>query len=130
MTRTLLLLTTLALPAFAAEPVAVAEFEAYATGKTLTYAVAGEVYGTEQYLPGRRVIWAFKGEDCKPGYWYEQGGQVCFVYDDHPAPQCWAFLRDDAGLRGKFNGDPEGAELAVVQESTDPLICAGPDLGV
>ena len=130
MTRTLLVLACLALPADAAEKIGVAEFEALATGKTLTYAVGGEVYGIEQYLPGRRVIWAYRGQECVDGYWYEQGGQVCFIYDNQPTPQCWTYQRDGAGLRARFSGDPEGAEPAVVQESTDPLICAGPDLGV
>ena len=36
-----------------------AEFEAYTTGKTLSYAEAGQPYGVESYLPGRRVVWAF-----------------------------------------------------------------------
>ena len=40
-------------------PVTGPEFDAYVTGRTLTYAAAGQIYGTEAYLPGRRVIWAF-----------------------------------------------------------------------
>jgi hypothetical protein len=123
------LFLALALPAFAAEPVGVAEFEAFATGKTLTYAVGGTVYGAEQYLPGRRVIWAFKGQQCRKGLWYEEAGQVCFVYEDDPAAQCWTFSRDGDGLLSGFTGDPEGAEPVRVQEG-DPLTCAGPDLGV
>ena len=123
------LFLALALPAFAAEPVGVAEFEAFATGKTLTYAVGGTVYGAEQYLPGRRVIWAFKGQQCRKGFWYEEAGQVCFVYEDEPAAQCWTFSRDGDGLLAGFTGDPEGAEPVRVQEG-DPLTCAGPDLGV
>ncbi len=39
--------------AFAAEtPMSGAEFEAYATGRTLTYAERGVIYGIEEYLPG------------------------------------------------------------------------------
>jgi hypothetical protein len=123
------LFLALALPASAAEPVGVAEFEAFATGKTLSYAVGGTVYGAEQYLPGRRVIWAFKGQQCRKGVWYEETGQVCFVYEDAPGAQCWTFSRDGDGLQARFSGDPEGAEPARVQESA-PLTCAGPDLGV
>jgi hypothetical protein len=123
------LFLALALPAFAAEPVGVAEFEAFATGKTLSYAVGGTVYGAEQYLPGRRVVWAFKGQQCRKGFWYEEAGQVCFVYEDEPAAQCWTFSRDGDGLLAGFTGDPEGAEPVRVQEG-DPLTCAGPDLGV
>ncbi len=111
-------------------PMSAAEFDAYATGKTLTYALGGEVYGAEQYLPGRRVVWAFKGEECRNGVWYEEAGQICFVYEQDSTPQCWRFLNSPGGLRARFSGDPEGAELAAVQESQQPLICAGPDVGV
>jgi hypothetical protein len=129
----LLLATALlcAAPALAADaPMSAAEFEAFATGKTLTYALGGEVYGAEQYLPGRRVLWAFKGEECRRGFWYEEAGEVCFIYDHDGTPQCWRFLKGPGGLRAKFSGDPDGAELAAVQESETPLTCAGPDLGV
>lgn len=129
MRHSLPLLLMLACPAFAEGPVSVAEFEAFATGKTLTYALGGTVYGAEQYLPGRRVIWAFKGQQCRKGFWYEEAGQVCFVYEDEPAAQCWVFHRDSTGLQARFSGDPEGAEPARVQESA-ALTCAGPDLGV
>jgi hypothetical protein len=120
-----------AAPASAAEaPMTAEEFEAFVTGKTLTYALQGEVYGAEQYLPGRRVIWAFKDGECRRGFWYELAGEICFVYEDVSTPQCWRFLRGAGGLRAKFSGDPDGAELAAVQDSKTPLICAGPDLGV
>jgi hypothetical protein len=130
MRRTLPLLLALALPAHAQTPMTAAEFEAFATGKTLTYALGGEVYGAEQYLPNRRVVWAFRGEECRNGFWYPEAEQICFVYEYDPSPQCWTFRKDSGGLRAKFAGDPDGAELAAVQESTQPLICAGPDLGV
>jgi hypothetical protein len=58
-----------------------AEFEDYTTGQTLTFSFMGVPYGVEQYLPGRRVIWAFIGEDCHEGRWYEDAGNICFVYD-------------------------------------------------
>ena len=119
-----------ALPALADTPMSASDFEAYATGKTLTYAMGGEVYGAEQYLPGRRVVWAFKGEECRTGYWYEEAGQVCFVYQQDTTPQCWTFATGTDGVRAHFTADPAGAELAAVQESTAPLTCAGPDLGV
>ena len=129
MHRSLPVLLFLACPAAADVPVSAAEFEAFATGKTLTYSLGGTVYGAEQYLPGRRVVWAFKGQQCRKGFWYEEAGQVCFVYEDDPAAQCWTFRRDGSGLQAQFSGDPEGAEPSQVQESA-PLTCAGPDLGV
>ncbi len=59
------------LPAAGAEPMSAAEFEAYTTGRTLTYNSDGTAYGIEQYLKNRRVRWAFLGDDCVEGYWYE-----------------------------------------------------------
>lgn len=122
----------LALPvaSHADEPISASEFEAYATGKTLSYAVGGEVYGAEQYMPGRKVLWAFKGQECNRGIWYEEAGQICFVYEHDATPQCWTFYRDSEGLRARFGDDPEGTELSEVAQTKTPLICAGPDVGV
>ena len=136
MRTTMLALTLAACPAFAdttpvAPPMTAAEFESYATGKTLTYGLGGEIYGTEQYLPGRRVLWAFKGDACRKGYWYAAGQEICFVYEQDPdGPQCWTFHRIDDGIRARFVGDPNGADLSEVAQSSSPLLCAGPDVGV
>ena len=135
--RCLILALTLAATPLLAEtapvppPMTATEFEAYATGKTLTYGLGGEVYGIEQYLPGRRVLWAFKGDECRKGYWYEAGPEICFVYEKDPeGPQCWTFHRIDGGIRARFTGDPGGADLSEVAQSSSPLTCAGPGLGV
>ncbi|WP_149142874.1 hypothetical protein [Gemmobacter caeruleus] len=119
----------LALAAQDEAPMDAAAFEAYATGKTLTYAEGGAIFGTEQYLPGRRVRWAFTGDICKIGHWYEADRLICFVYEDRDDPQCWQFWRDAGGLRARFQGDPQGTELSVVRESAGPLQCSGPDVG-
>lgn len=111
-------------------PMTAAEFETYATGKTLTYSVDGEVYGAEQYLPNRRVIWAFKGNVCADGVWYEEAGLICFAYENDPDPQCWNFYADTTGLRAEFSGDAAGSPLSEVDQSPLPLNCAGPDVGV
>lgn len=111
-------------------PMTAAEFEAYATGKTLTYSVDGEVYGAEQYLPDRRVIWAFKGNVCADGIWYEEAGLICFAYENDPEPQCWNFFSGATGLRAEFTGDAAGSPLSEVGQSPIPLNCAGPDVGV
>ncbi|MCE6951873.1 hypothetical protein LAZ29_13135 [Cereibacter sphaeroides] len=120
----------LVLPAHAGEPMSAAEFDAYSVGKTLSYAVGGEIYGAEQYLPHRRVIWAFRGQECAEGSWYEAGGQICFVYEHDSTPQCWTFFREEDGLRAQFQGDPDATELSEVAQSRNPLVCAGPDVGV
>lgn len=111
-------------------PLTGAEFEAYTTGRTLTYAQDGQVFGTEQYLPGRQVMWAFEGSACQKGHWYEAGEFICFLYDDEPdRPQCWTFQMDDGNLRARYSGDPEGTDLAEVGASDGPLNCPGPDVG-
>ena len=110
-------------------PMTAEAFESYATGKTLYYATGGSNYGAEQYLPGRRVLWAYLGQQCHRGLWYEEDGLICFVYEEKPDPQCWSFFEGATGLRAHFAGDPATAELVEVESSPDPLICAGPDVG-
>lgn len=121
-----------ALPAGAEDRMSATEFEAYTTGQTLTFSFMGVPYGVEQYLPGRRVIWAFIGEECQNGVWYEEAGNICFVYDHSPIePQCWSFWRSDEGLRAVFAGEGSATELYEVQRSREPLVCYGdPDAGV
>ena len=111
-------------------PMTATEFEAYATGKTLTYSVGGEVYGAEQYLPDRRVIWAFKGNTCTDGIWFEKEGLICFAYENEPDTQCWNFYSGPDGLRAEFTGDPAESPLSEVNQTSIPLNCAGPDVGV
>ncbi|MEZ5778375.1 MAG: hypothetical protein R3E44_08440 [Paracoccaceae bacterium] len=119
--------------AHAAEPgdkLTAEEFEAVTVGRTLYYNSGGQPYGIEQYLPGRKVIWAFLGDDCRKGEWYEDAGDICFVYEDNPDPQCWTFWHSDAGLLARFRGDPAGLPLIAVEQSPEPMACPGPILGV
>lgn len=106
-----------------------AEFEAYTANKTLMFSSRGESYGAEQYLPGRRVMWAFTDDICREGIWYEEAGQICFVYDYDPVPQCWVFWLD-GGLNALFRGDADGTRLKEVAQSPGALPCAGPEVGV
>ena len=119
------------LAAFAEAPMNGAEFEAYVTGRTLTYADQGVIYGIEEYLSGRRVRWAYVGDQCRDGYWYDAGGEICFVYDDNPNPQCWVFRKEITGrLSARFMGADDGRELYEAQQSSEPLLCRGPEVGV
>ena len=120
----------LATPAWAETPMTGAEFEARTTGRTMTYARDGQVWGREQYLAGRKVIWAFEGEDCKRGVWDEpQPGLICFAYDDAPDEQeCWRFYERQGGLFAQSELAPEAGVLAAMQESDKGMICGG--LGV
>ncbi|MCU0907661.1 MAG: hypothetical protein MUF73_09485 [Rhodobacteraceae bacterium] len=139
MIRTLLLTLALtlppAVPAAAQSPMTGAEFEAYVTGRTLTFAENGVVYGIEEYLEGRRVRWAFVEDECQEGTWYEAQveGQpmICFIYDDAPDnEQCWTFFRTVRGLKARFMNDPSARELYEVEQSDTPLMCLGPRIGV
>ncbi len=108
------------------------EFDTYTKGKTLTFMENGQAYGIEQYLPGRRVTWAFDNGDCQNGHWNEpETGMICFIYEDSDAgQQCWNFFRTDSGLRAKFIGATDGRELYEAQRSRLPLLCLGPEVGV
>ncbi|MDJ0628680.1 MAG: hypothetical protein QNJ44_10510 [Rhodobacter sp.] len=130
--RIALLLSALAAPivALAETPMTAAEFEAYVAGRTLTFIDRGVPYGVEEYLPGRRVRWAYIGDQCRDGYWYDAGDQICFVYENNPEPQCWIFTRAAGRLGAKFMGDDDGRQLYEAAQSDEPLICPGPDVGV
>ncbi len=130
MIRFVLAASLLALPALAETPMTAAEFDAYVTGKTLTFAEDGTVYGIEEYLPGRRVRWAFTQDQCKEGAWFASEDQICFVYEDNPVPQCWIFYERETGLAAKFMNVDDGRELYEVGQSDEPLFCPGPDVGV
>lgn len=132
--RTPLILALLALPFAAAaadKPMTAQEFDSYSLGKTLYYAVGGKPYGAETYLPDHKVVWAFLGQDCKKGSWYEQAGLICFVYEgDEGGPQCWSFYKGADGLKAHFAGDPASEDLIEVRQSPEPLACPGPRVGV
>lgn len=123
---------SLALPAAAsAERVLDAEsFDALTLGQTFTFAEQGRAYGIEQYLPNRRVRWAFLDGECKDGHWWEERGMICFAYEDNPDPQCWTFVESEAGLSARFENDPAGTFLYEVSRSPEPLECKGPEVGV
>lgn len=110
-------------------PMTAEEFDAYTQGKTVTYSADGQVYGAEEYLPGRRVRWAYTEDICREGDWYEEAGQICFTYDYDPRPQCWVFWQDGR-LNALFMGSDSGTRLREYEVSRKPLHCAGPEVGV
>ena len=111
-------------------PVSPEAFDALSRGRTLVYSDGDRAYGVEQYLPGRKVIWAFLGEECRQGQWYAEGNEICFVYDNNPVPQCWAYFNTPDGLKARFRGDPAELPMISVAESPTPMPCQGPMLGV
>ncbi|MAM62569.1 hypothetical protein [Maritimibacter sp. UBA3975] len=132
MIRTALFAALLPLAATAAETERLTpqQFEDYVTGKTLMYGFDGQHYGGEDYLPDRKVRWSFLDGRCKSGYWYPSEGDICFVYEDNPDPQCWSFYLRGSTLVAQFENNPEYEELYETGESEEPLQCLGPEVGV
>lgn len=108
------------------------EFAALVDGKTLFFSQRGQPYGAEEYRRDRTVIWSFQQGQCLRGVW-DPGpdNSICFTYFDRPdAPICWAFFREDGDILARVLGaDPED-DLKVMGETTAPLDCPGPDVGV
>ena len=117
-------------PVLAGQPMSADAFDRYTLGKTLMYAQGGSAYGAEEYLENRRVRWSFLDGQCKEGVWYEDGGQICFVYEDRTDPQCWTFTQGANGLIAQFENEPEGFELYEAETSDEPMLCLGPEIGV
>jgi hypothetical protein len=130
MLRPLVLSLLLTAPALAEPLMTAEEFDAYATGKTLDYLEFGEVFGREVYLPGRQVRWAFTDKECKLGRWFPQGDQICFLYDGDPETKCWRIWRDGDGLAASYATDTPDMPPREVRQTTEPLACPGPDVGV
>ena len=119
-----------ALPAAAIEggtPMSPEAFESFAEGQTLSFSLGGVPYGMEQYLPGRRVTWAFVGEECREGVWFPVDQQICFEYDDEPGRlHCWTFHETPDGLMAQSDGM---GGVVTVDRSPEPMICPGPEVG-
>ncbi|WP_253286111.1 hypothetical protein [Ruegeria sp. HKCCD6157] len=131
MFRFLMILVTIAAHSVAAQtPLSGSEFDKYTQGKTLFYGFEGQIYGVERYLPNRRVIWSFLDGNCKEGIWYQQGEQICFVYEDRLDPQCWVFTQSGGGLIAQFEGNPQATELYEAEDLGEEMVCYGPDVGV
>lgn len=130
LTRLMILMSLWAATAAAESQMTAEEFDTYTRGKTLFYGNSGEIYGVERYLAGRRVIWSFLDGNCKEGIWYEQAGQICFIYEDRLDPQCWSFTETPRGLIARFENDPEGTELYEAEDIGEDMVCYGPEVGV
>lgn len=120
----------MALAAAAQSTMSADEFDAFTKGKTLFYGTRGAPYGAEIYHDNRRVQWSFLDGQCMEGRWYEEAGQICFVYETMPEPQCWTFRQGAGGLIAQFENNPEADVLYDAQESGEELLCLGPEVGV
>ena len=113
-----------------AETMSAAKFDAHTKGKTLFFDQISKPYGAERYLENRRVQWSFLDGICKDGYWYEEAGEICFVYEDKNTPQCWTFEEGHNGLVARFCGNFQKFDLNEAQDTDQEMICLGPDVGV
>lgn len=119
----LLLALLLATPALAETPMTAKDFDAFATGRTLTYQRPGQVFGTEEYLPGRKVRWQEAGNGCSSGTWFAQDQSICFSYTGYPQPACWVFVRSGDRVLAHELGGPPGDPPFQVVASDAPLSC-------
>lgn len=125
------LAAALLLLAPAAAAMDAAAFEALTAGRTLHFALDGQPFGAEQFLPGRRTIWRFQGDLCQPGRWWTEGAAICFSYDGDPTPICWDFRNEGGGPVAEMleEGAPSGFRLTLDRVETAPLPCPGPEVG-
>lgn len=122
--RSLLLVITLASPAMAQDGMTGAEFDAYVTGRTITFRTdLNPSYGIERYLPGRRVMWSTFDGICQYGVWFESKGDICFRYEHDPEHKCWTIYDEPGGLRGVFTTRPNTTVIYEIPDREDPLIC-------
>ena len=122
--RSLLLVLTIASPAVAQDGMTGAEFDAYVTGRTITFRTdLNPSYGIERYLPGRRVMWSTFDGICQYGVWFESKGDICFRYEHDPEHKCWTIYDEPGGLRGVFTTRPNTTVIYEIPDREDPLIC-------
>lgn len=122
--RSLILYLCLATPAIAQDTMTAEEFEAYVTGKTITFRTdINPAYGVERYLPGRRVIWSTFEGTCLYGVWFESKGDICFRYDGDPEHKCWEMTMEPGGMKGVYTTRPFSTIIFEVLGREDPLIC-------
>lgn len=128
----ILLLITMFCPfcAIAQERLSAAQFDRLTSGKTYYYSSGGRPYGAEEYLGNRRVRWSYLDGECMYGRWWDEGDQICFVYEDNPSdPHCWSFNEGNNGIEAMFQNNPTGQTYEVTSRN-EPLECVGPKVGV
>jgi hypothetical protein len=127
--RLALALLCLATAATAAETqMTVAEFEAWSTGKTLTYTLDGALWGSEMHGTDRATMDDGDGDICRAGLWYPQGNDICFSYEMDPGPFCWRFFTDGNQVFAQYADGSDAPRYAVTLSDT-PVSCT-PEVGV
>lgn len=102
-------------------PLSASEFEALTTGHVMSHAEKGSIYGAEEYLPGRRVIWK-DADGCLSGHWQESGGLICFDYEGSSERWCWSYVQQGEGLVARLMGDAKAPPVEL-RPTLAPLSC-------
>ena len=63
------------------------------------------------------VRWAFAGDECKEGVWFEADSLICFIYEDSPEAQCWSFYLTPQGLSAQFENREDATPVYQIEES-------------
>ncbi|MEO0929895.1 MAG: hypothetical protein AAFY14_04505 [Pseudomonadota bacterium] len=122
--RSAIVVCLLAVPAHAQDAMTGDAFETYAEGRTLGYSVGNrDPYGTERYLPNRRVIWTTIDGRCSTGSWFPSEEQICFLYDDDPDQKCWYFFLNGDELVGIFEDSIGQPYRVSVIDDNDLFAC-------
>jgi hypothetical protein len=120
--------------ATAETPMTGAEFQAHVGSNTISYLYSNGVRGTADYGPARTLRWAFEGDTCINGSWFDDGDQLCFAFEDGTLSACWHFYKDGNRIHGTAtllgSGDQPDLEIHEVSHTDQPLTCPGPDVGV
>ncbi|NHB76686.1 hypothetical protein [Rhodobacter calidifons] len=106
------------------------EFDDWSRGKTLDYAVDGQILGSETYFAGRRVRDADRGGPCIDGSWFADGEAICFVYPAIAGVHCWHYWREGETVVAQPLSAAPDTPPQQVTEASAPLACTGPDVGV
>ncbi|WP_341366508.1 hypothetical protein [Yoonia sp. BS5-3] len=111
-------------PALAQDKMTAEEFDAYVTGRTVTYRTAqNPSFGVERYLQGRRVMWSTAEGICQYGVWFESKGDICFRYENDPEHKCWSIFNEPDGIRAVYTTRPPFTVIYEILDREDPLIC-------
>ena len=123
--RSLAVCLLLCAPAQAQDAMTGAEFDAYVTGKTITFrTITNPEFGIERYLSNRRVMWSTFDGTCQYGVWFESKGDICFRYEGDPEHKCWEIYEGPNGLRGVYTTRPNTTIIYEILGRVDPLICS------
>lgn len=96
-------------------------------GRTVTYHLNGQLFGTEHYHPNSNRA-AFRHADgtCLDGTWAFKDGIFCFYWENH-LPACFHHVQDNRGIiviSASEDGGFNFGNVQVVTEITDkPIVC-------